>query len=41
MPDLEVGQTIEMKGSGSKPYIIKNCGDGGYSCTCPAWRTTS
>jgi DNA ligase-1 len=38
MPDLAVGQTIEMEGSGSKPYIIKNCGPGGYSCTCPAWR---
>jgi DNA ligase-1 len=30
-----------MKGSGSKPYIIKNCGAGGYSCTCPAWRNQS
>src|SRR5262245_21842284 len=41
MPDLAVGETIEMKGSGSKPYIIKNCGAGGYSCTCPAWRNQS
>ena len=30
-----------MKGSGAKPYIIKNCGPGGYSCTCPAWRNQS
>jgi DNA ligase-1 len=41
MADLEVGQTTEMKGSGSRPYIIKNCGAGGYSCTCPAWRNQS
>src|SRR4051812_20321582 len=41
MADLEVGKTIEMKGSGSRPYIIKNCGAGGYSCTCPAWRNQS
>src|SRR5262249_1427629 len=41
MPDLAVGETFEKKGSGSKPYIIKNCGAGGYSCTCPAWRNQS
>jgi DNA ligase-1 len=41
MPDLEVGESIEMKGSGSRPYVIKNCGIGGYSCTCPAWRNQS
>jgi DNA ligase-1 len=41
MADLEVGKTIEMKGSGARPYIIKNCGAGGYSCTCPAWRNQS
>jgi DNA ligase-1 len=41
MADLAVGETIEMKGSGSKPYVIKNCGLGGYSCTCPAWRNQS
>jgi DNA ligase-1 len=41
MADLAVGQTIEMKGSGARPYIIKNCGSGGYSCTCPAWRNQS
>ena len=41
MPDLDIGASIEMKGSGAKPYIIKNCGAGGYSCTCPAWRNQS
>src|SRR5215207_5983691 len=41
MPDLAVGETTEMKGSGAKPYIIKNCGPGGFSCTCPAWRNQS
>ena len=28
MPDLLEGETIEMKGSGAKPYVIKNCGIG-------------
>jgi DNA ligase 1 len=41
MADLAVGESMEMKGSGRNPYIIKNCGDGGYSCTCPAWRNQS
>ena len=40
MQDLEDGTTIEMKGSGARPYIIKNVG-GVYSCTCPAWRNQS
>src|SRR5215470_16692555 len=40
MPDLLDGQSIEMSGSGSKPYILKNVG-GVYSCTCPAWRNQS
>ncbi|HSQ55226.1 MAG TPA: DNA ligase [Gemmata sp.] len=40
MPDLADGETFEMQGSGSKPYIIKNVG-GLYSCTCPAWRNQS
>ena len=38
--DLEDGQTYEMQGSGSKPYVIKNVG-GAYSCSCPAWRNQS
>jgi DNA ligase-1 len=40
MPDLHDGQSVEMQGSGSKPYILKNVG-GVYSCTCPAWRNQS
>jgi DNA ligase 1 len=37
MPDLQDGETIEMQGSGAKPYVLKNTG-GVYSCSCPAWR---
>jgi DNA ligase-1 len=40
MPDLNDGESVEMKGSGAKPYILKNVG-GVYSCTCPAWRNQS
>ncbi len=40
MPDLADGESCEMQGSGSKPYILKNVG-GVYSCTCPAWRNQS
>ena len=40
MPDLDDGQTTEMKGSGAKPYVLKNSG-GVYSCSCPAWRNQS
>jgi DNA ligase len=40
MPDLLDGESVEMQGSGSKPYILKNVG-GVYSCTCPAWRNQS
>ena len=40
MPDLKDGESMEMQGSGSKPYILKNVG-GVYSCTCPAWRNQS
>src|SRR3954453_6646968 len=40
MPDLADGETVPMKGSGSKPYELKNTG-GVYSCTCPAWRNQS
>jgi DNA ligase-1 len=40
MTDLRDGESIEMKGSGAKPYILKNIG-GVYSCTCPAWRNQS
>ena len=40
MPDLQDGESIEMRGSGSKPYVLKNVG-GVYSCSCPAWRNQS
>src|SRR3954464_6615269 len=40
MPDLQDGESVEMQGSGSKPYVLKNVG-GVYSCTCPAWRNQS
>src|SRR4051812_42258074 len=40
MPDLHDGESIEMKGSGAKPYVLKNIG-GVYSCSCPAWRNQS
>src|SRR6266480_5759026 len=40
MADLEDGESIEMQGSGSKPYVLKNTG-GVYSCSCPAWRNQS
>ena len=40
MPDLQDGETIEMQGSGAKPYVLKNSG-GVYSCSCPAWRNQS
>jgi len=40
MPDLADGDSTEMKGSGAKPYVLKNTG-GVYSCSCPAWRNQS
>ena len=40
MPDLQDGESVEVKGSAKKPYEIKNVG-GVYSCTCPAWRNQS
>lgn len=40
MPDLDDGESVEVHGSGSKPYVLKNVG-GVYSCTCPAWRNQS
>jgi len=40
MPDLQDGESTEMQGSGSKPYVLRNTG-GVYSCTCPAWRNQS
>src|ERR1700723_685437 len=40
MADLRDGESVEMKGSGAKPYTLKNVG-GVYSCSCPAWRNQS
>src|SRR5271165_6875471 len=40
MPDLQDGESVEMQGSGSKPYVLRNTG-GVYSCSCPAWRNQS
>lgn len=40
MPDIPDGETVEMKGSAAKPYLLKNVG-GVYSCSCPAWRNQS
>ena len=40
MPDLADGESTQMKGSGAKPYALKNTG-GVYSCSCPAWRNQS
>ncbi len=40
MPDIEDGASIEVQGSGSATYTLKNVG-GVYSCTCPAWRNQS
>ncbi|MBI3464400.1 MAG: DNA ligase [Planctomycetes bacterium] len=40
MPDLADGESVEIQGSGSKPYVLKNVA-GVYSCTCPAWRNQS
>jgi len=40
MTDLVDGDSVEMQGSGSKPYVLKNTG-GVYSCSCPAWRNQS
>ena len=37
MPDLQDGESVEVKGSAAKPYVLKNVG-GVYSCSCPAWR---
>jgi DNA ligase-1 len=36
MPELEDDESVEVKGSGSSVYTLRNTG-GIYSCTCPAW----
>jgi DNA ligase 1 len=40
MPEIADGEIVEIQGSGSKPYQLKNVG-GVYSCSCPAWRNQS
>lgn len=40
MPELNDGETAEIRGSAKDPYILKNTG-GVYSCSCPAWRNQS
>lgn len=40
MADIEDGASIEVKGSGAKPYTLRNT-NGVYSCSCPAWRNQS
>ena len=40
MSDLNDGESVEMQGSGSRPYLLKNTA-GVYSCSCPAWRNQS
>lgn len=40
MTDLADGESIQVQGSGSSVYTLKNTG-GVYSCTCPAWRNQS
>ncbi len=40
MADIPNGGQLEVKGSGAKPYVLKNTG-GVYSCSCPAWRNQS
>lgn len=40
MTDLADGESVDMQGSGSKPYVLRNIG-GVYSCSCPAWRNQS
>jgi len=35
--DIADGESVEVPGSGSNVYTLKNTG-GVYSCTCPAWR---
>lgn len=40
MADLDDGESVQVKGSGSAQYTLKNTG-GVYACTCPAWRNQS
>src|SRR3954452_1221988 len=40
MPDLTDGESTAVKGSGAKPYVLRNTA-GVYFWTCPAWRNQS
>lgn len=40
MTDLNDGESVEVQGSGSARYKLRNVG-GVYSCSCPAWRNQS
>ncbi len=40
MPDLNDGESVEIRGTGSEPHVVTNAG-GVYSCSCPAWRNQS
>lgn len=40
MADLSDGESIEVRGSGARPYVLRNS-HGVYSCSCPAWRNQS
>lgn len=40
MFDLNDGESVQVHGSGAKPYVLKNVG-GVYPCTRPAWRNQS
>jgi len=40
MIHLNEGESIEVQGSGKKPYVVKNSG-GVVNCSCPAWKNQS
>ena len=40
MIHLNEGESIEVQGSGKKPYVVKNSG-GNIHCSCPAWKNQS
>lgn len=37
---LNPGESTDIKGSGVKPYVIKNVDGMIWSCTCPAWKNS-
>ena len=37
---LNPGESTDVKGSGAKPYVIKNVDGMIWSCTCPAWKNS-